>query len=309
MQNTVLLLTVDEGSERLDRYVAKRLADKSRSQVQKLIQEGLISVNGQVVKPGHLLSEGDQVKVAIPPDEPWELEPAELPIDVLFENGDVIVVNKPAGMPVHPSYGHRRDTLLNALLAHYPDLGRMEDKLRPGVVHRLDMDTSGVLIVARNEKALRFLQAQFKARTAEKVYLTLTEGHLEPHRGAIEAPIGRDPKHRRRMAVVRKNGKEARTEYQVREYISSYTLLEAYPRTGRTHQIRVHLASIGHPIAGDAVYGSRKRSRPFPRQFLHAWRISIVLPGTVQTQDFEAQLATDLQEALDKLRTGTPRSS
>ena len=302
----MLLVTADGASGRLDRFVANQLTEMSRSQAQRLIRQGLISVNGQVVKPGHLLRQGDKVEVSVPPDEPSELTPAELPVDVLYEDGDLIVVNKPAGMPVHPSYGHRRDTLLNALLARYPDLGEMEDTLRPGIVHRLDMDTSGALVVARNEETQRFLQAQFKARTVEKVYLVLTEGHLVPRHGAIEAPIGRDPKYRRRMAVVREGGKEARTEYLVREYVPGYTLLEAYPRTGRTHQIRVHFASIGHPVAGDTVYGSRRGSPLFPRQFLHAWRISLVLPGSQERREFEAELAEDLREALDKLDARIP---
>ncbi|MFH1926691.1 MAG: RluA family pseudouridine synthase [Chloroflexota bacterium] len=306
MEDTVRVLTIEGTSGRLDHFVVKELSGVSRSQIQRLIRQGLISVNGHAVKPGYLLREGDQVKVLIPADETWELVPVDTPVDVLYDNEDVIIVNKPAGMPVHPSYGHRRDTLLNALLAQYPDLNRMEDKLRPGIVHRLDMDTSGVLVVARNEEARLFLQAQFKARTTKKVYVALVEGHLTPRHGAIEAPIGRDPKYRRRMAVVRKHGKEARTEYRVQEWVSSYTLLEVRPLTGRTHQIRVHLASIGHPVAGDAVYGSRKTSRLFPRHFLHAQRISIILPGAFEQRSFEAELAEDLQEVLDKLRAETP---
>jgi len=306
MEDIVRFLTIEGTSGRLDRFVVKAISDVSRSQIQTLIRQGLISVNGHTVKPGYLLREGDEVKVLLPADETWELVPVDIPIDILYENEDVIIVNKPAGMPVHPSYGHRRDTLLNALLAQYPDLNRMEDKLRPGIVHRLDMDTSGVLVVARNQEALLFLQAQFKTRTIKKAYVALVEGHLTPRHGAIEAPIGRDPKYRRRMAVVRKHGKEARTEYQVQKYLSNHTLLEVHPLTGRTHQIRVHLASIGHPVAGDAVYGSRKTSRLFPRHFLHAQRISIVLPGALEQRSFEAELAQDLQEVLDKLHAETP---
>lgn len=295
------LLTFSGDRDRLDRFVAGELTQVSRSQVKKLIKQGLVTVNGLPVKPGFLLSEGDSIEVRALPQESAKLKAVELPLTVLYESRDVVVLDKPAGVPVHPGHGHPDDTILNALLARYPEMADMTDQERPGIVHRLDMDTSGVLVVARNEMAQRFLQAQFKARTVRKTYLALVEGHLLPEYGAIEAPMGRDPKNRRRMAVARDGGRDARTEYRVRNHIGGYSLLEAYPRTGRTHQIRVHFASIGHPVAGDRVYGPRKTERRFGRQFLHAWRISIVLPGSADRRLFQADLADDLQSSLDAL--------
>lgn len=264
-----------------------------------------MTVNGMPVKPGYLLREGDKVEVRIPTQESPQVRAVDLPLTVLHESPDVIVLNKQAGVPVHPGHGHRDDTIVNALLARYPDMRSMQDQERLGIVHRLDMDTSGVLVVARNESAQRFLQAQFKARTVQKVYVALAEGHLTPAYGAIEAPVGRDPRNRKRMAVVAEGGRDARTEYRVLEHLGDYTLLEAYPRTGRTHQIRVHLASIGHPVAGDAVYGSRRTGRLFPRQFLHALRVHIVLPGSKSQGEFEAELPDDLRQSLDTLNAQT----
>jgi 23S rRNA pseudouridine1911/1915/1917 synthase len=291
-------LTFSGARDRLDRFVAGELAQVSRSQIKRLIKQGLVTVNGMPVKPGYLLREGDKIEVRVPSQESPQVRAVNFPLTVLYESPEVVVVNKPAGVPVHPGHGHRDDTVVNALLARYPDMRNLQDQERLGIVHRLDMDTSGVLVVARNESAQRFLQAQFKARTVQKVYIVLAEGHLTPAYGAIEAPVGRDPRNRKRMAVVAEGGRDARTEYHVLKHLGDYTLLEAYPRTGRTHQIRVHLASIGHPVAGDAVYGSRKTSRLFPRQFLHALRVCIVLPGSNSQREFEAELPDDLRQSL-----------
>ncbi len=306
----VIELRVSESGQRLDKYVAQMAPDLSRSRVQKLIEEGLITVNGGMAKPSYRVEVGDLVVTRIPPPESLEVRPEPIPLDIVYEDEDIIVVNKPAGMVVHPAYGHRTGTLVNAVLAHCPDLAGVGDDLRPGIVHRLDKDTSGLIIVAKNDSACRHLQRQFKRREVHKVYVALLEGCLEPVRGVIEAPIGRDKKRRKRMAVV-EGGREARTEYTVVEYFGDkaghqarpYTLVEAEPKTGRTHQVRVHFASIGHPLAGDPVYGFRKqRLSGLRRQFLHAQTLGFRLPGSDEYIELTAELPDDLRAVLEELR-------
>jgi 23S rRNA pseudouridine1911/1915/1917 synthase len=306
----VIELRISESGQRLDRYVAQMVLDLSRSRAQKLIEEELITVNGEITKPSYRVEVGDLVVVSIPPPEPTEVRAEAIPLDIVYEGEDLIVVNKSAGMVVHPAYGHRTGTLVNAVLAHCPDLAGAEGDLRAGIVHRLDKDTSGLIIVAKNDAARRHLQRQFKRRQVKKVYVALVEGCLEPVRGVIEAPIGRDKKRRKRMAVV-KGGREARTEYQVVEYFGSevgkvsraYTLVEAEPKTGRTHQVRVHFASIGHPLAGDPVYGFRKQHLGgLHRQFLHARTLGFRLPGSNQYIELTAELPDDLRMVLEELR-------
>jgi len=308
-------LRVSETGQRLDKYVAQAIPDLSRSRAQRLIGEGLVTVNGRVAKPSYRVEVGDLVMVHIPPPEPVEVRPEPIPLDIIYEDDNIIVVNKPAGMVVHPAYGHSTGTLVNAVLAHCPELAKAEDELRPGIVHRLDKDTSGLIIVAKNEGARRHLQRQFKAREVRKVYLALLEGWLEPARGVIEAPIGRDKNRRKRMAVV-KEGREARTEYQVVEYFGHeasrvsppYTLVEAEPKTGRTHQVRVHFAFIGHPVAGDRVYGFRKqRLKGLRRQFLHARALGFRLPGSDEYIELTTGLPDDLRVVLEELRKVVPR--
>ncbi len=206
-------------------------------------------------------------------------------------------------MSVHPSPGQTGTTLINVLMAHIPELGLVDDSMRPGIVHRLDKDTSGVILVAKTKAAQMNLVEQFKERTVKKVYITLVEGNLKPDKGTIEAAIGRDPINRQRMAVTH-NGREARTEYRVLKYLDKYTLLEVTPKTGRTHQIRVHLAAVGYPVVGDGVYGSK--SKYLKRQFLHAHKIGIKLPSTGEYREFVSELAPDLQEALDEISAGLP---
>jgi 23S rRNA pseudouridine1911/1915/1917 synthase len=301
---------VSEGGRRLDKYVAQMVPDLSRSRAQKLIEEGLVTVNGGNVKPSYRVEIGDLIAVRIPPPEPTEVKPEAIPLDIVYEDEDIIVVNKPAGMVVHPAYGHRTGTLVNAVLAHCPDLAGVEGGQRPGIVHRLDKDTSGLIIVAKHDAARRHLQRQFKRREVRKVYVALLEGRLEPAQGVIEAPIGRDKKRRKRMAVV-EGGREARTEYRVVEYFGGrpgkasrpYTLVEAEPKTGRTHQVRVHFASIGHPLAGDPVYGFRKqRLSGLRRQFLHARTLGFRLPGSGEYVELTAELPDDLRVVLEELR-------
>lgn len=293
--NKVHSLIASERDVRLDKYVCQQLPELSRTRVQKLIAEGYITVNGQTAKPGLKLNIGDKLKVVIPPTPPSRLVPEDMPLDILYEDDDLLVVDKPAGLAVHPAPGHTSHTLVNALLAHFLHLADISDSLRPGIVHRLDKDTSGVMLVAKNSRAQIHLAEQFKSRSVSKSYMVLVKGRLTPENGIIEAAIGRDPRNRKKMAVVAR-GREARTEYQVIKYIGDYTLLEVRPQTGRTHQIRVHLAAIGFPVVGDKVYGVK--SPYLDRQFVHACRLGFKLPSTGEYVEFKSELPSDLEQAL-----------
>jgi 23S rRNA pseudouridine1911/1915/1917 synthase len=300
----VLSFIVEQGGERLDRWLAAALPDYSRTEIQRWIKEGHVIVDGALPKVSYRVRPGDEITIQIPPPLPAVAQPESIPLDILYEDDHLLVINKPAGMVVHPAPGrvHRTGTLVNAVLAHVPNLA-VGGEQRPGIVHRLDKDTSGVILVAKNDAALRDLQAQFKARTVEKVYLALVEGELPTAHGRIEAPIGRDPRHRQRMAVVtEQKGRPAVTDFRVRERFSDYTLIEAHPRTGRTHQIRIHLASIGHPVVGDPLYGRKHSRLHCPRQFLHALKIGVRLPGSGMWAEFTAPLPADLEEVLERLR-------
>ena len=297
----IIRLTAEEVGERLDKYVAQKTPSLSRSRLQQLISAGLVTVNGVPVKASYRIQQGDEIVARIPPSEEVELVPQRMPLRIVYEDEDLVVVDKPAGMVVHPAHGHQDGTLVNALLARFPDLPVGEDN-RPGIVHRLDKNTSGLIIAVKNEHARRKLQHQFKEGQVEKTYLALVEGKVEPERGIVDAPLGRDARHRKRMAVVRKGGREAVTEYQVREYLGDYTLLEVRPRTGRTHQVRVHLAFIGHPVAGDKVYGYRKQRLGLKRQFLHAQRLGFLVPSSGEYVALTCELSQDLSELLERLR-------
>ena len=289
---------VDRSGTRLDKYVGEKCPELSRTYAQRLIADGYVTVNDRVVKPGLKLSIGDRLRVAIPPTAPGLLLPEAIPLNIIYENDDLLVVDKPAGLTVHPAPGHPNHTLVNAILSHFPDLADVNDSLRPGVVHRLDKDTSGVMLVAKNRTAQLNLADQFKTHSVFKAYLVLVKGHLTPESGIIEAPMGRDPRNRKRMAVVAE-GKEARTEYRVIEYVGSYTLLEVMPETGRTHQIRVHLSAIGYPVIGDKVYGVK--SSYLSRQFMHACRLGFKLPSTGEYVEFTSELPRDLEQALSTI--------
>jgi len=295
--NRKLEFTAATAGERLDKYVAEQCRI-SRSYAQKLIDEGQVAVNGRAAKVSHKLNAGDRIAVSIPPPLPISLAPEDIPLKVVYEDKDVVVVDKPAGLLVHPAAGQHTGTLVNAILARCPDLGEINGSIRPGIVHRLDKDTSGLMMVAKNEAAQRSLSRQIKQRSIKKGYLALVLGHLTPEQGAIDAPIGRHPKDRKRMAVV-SGGREARTEYKVIRHFDDYTLVEAMPETGRTHQIRVHFAAIGHPIFGDHVYG--KRSPLLGRQFLHAHRLGFKLPSSGKFVEFRAGLPPDLEEVLKRV--------
>lgn len=282
---------------RLDRYLAQIFPELSRAYLQKLIIQGSILVNGQSAKPSHRLDRTDRVTVELP-SLPARPLPESIPLVVVYEDEDLLVIDKPAGLTVHPAQGHPSRTLVNAVLAHCPGLAMSNESIRPGIVHRLDKDTSGLIVVTKNEFAREHLVAQFKSRTVTKGYLVLVKGRLSPERGTIEAPIGRDPHNRRRMAIV-EAGKEASTQYRVREYLDGYSLIEVTPVTGRTHQIRVHLAAIGYPVVGDPIYGVK--SSPLKRQFVHAFRLGFSLPSTKQYQEFSSPLPVDLERALEYL--------
>lgn len=301
-------LHVSETKVRLDKYLADHVPELSRSAAQRIISNGRVTVNGEPVRSSHKVRLGDLVVALIPVEEPSQLAAEPIPLNVVYEDQALLVVDKPAGMVVHPAPGHSGGTLVNALLAHCPELAASEDE-RPGIVHRLDRDTSGLILVAKSEKVSRALQRQFKDRQVHKTYLALLDGLLQPAWGRIEAPVGRDPHHRQRMAV-QPGGREATTEYHVLEQFAhqigpaagEYTLVRAEPLTGRTHQIRVHFASIGHPVVGDATYGRRKCHLPLSRQFLHASRLEFRHPNTAQRMHLEAPLSPDLVTVLELLR-------
>ena len=313
----VLTLAVATGDERLDKWLTGRLPDRSRSEIQRWIEAGLVTRGKVALKASYRVAAGDEITVVIPAPEDYAVEPEPIPLDVVYEDADLLVIDKPAGMVVHPAAGNWHGTLVNAVLHHCPDLEGVGGTHRPGIVHRLDKDTSGLILVAKNDRVHRALQAQFKAREVHKTYLALVYGQVTPAQGQIEAPIGRDPRQRKRMAVAPANrGRLAITRYEVLAYYDTaknprvapsssgrnYTLVACHPLTGRTHQIRVHLAHFKHPIVGDAVYaGRRKPPVPCPRQFLHAQRISFRLPSTGMEIEFTAPLPADLQTVLDAL--------
>ena len=286
---------VEQSGIRLDKYISKMCPDLSRTQAQRLILDGQVTVNGNPEKASYKLSAGDRVLVKIPPLTPSHLAPENIPMPILYEDDDILVVDKPAGLIVHPAPGHTGHTLVNAVLSH---LGTLSDDVqRPGIVHRLDKDTSGVMVIARNPVAHENLAAQFKQHTVKKVYLALVIGQVTPEEGIIEAPIGRDSGDRKKMAISGESrGRKALTRYKVIRYPGNNTLLEVMPQTGRTHQIRVHLAAIGYPVVGDATYGIKS---PFlSRQFLHAHKLGFRLPSTGKYVEFTSPLPEDLEKAL-----------
>ncbi len=295
----------DETPERLDKFLVGLLPEFSRSRIQGLIANGCVDVSGRAAKKaGQALESGFTVTVRIPPPAPTDLIAEDIPLDILFENDDLIVVNKPAGMVVHPAVGHSSGTLVNAVLGYDPEIEGIGGEERPGVVHRLDKETSGLILLAKNERAHRWLQDQFRLRKVDKTYLALVDGKPPTPSGRVEAYIGRDPSHRKRMAIVSESrGREAVSEYKTIEEFKSHTLLEFHPLTGRTHQIRLHCAFLKCPIAGDEVYGKKKSSIDIERHFLHAYRLKIVLPEEKEPKLFEAPLPSELEQVLIALRS------
>jgi len=292
-------LIADKAGLRLDIYICRSDKDFTRSYVQRLINSGYVTVNDRVAKPSLKIKVGDAIVVNLPPPEPSPALVAEhMPLAILYEDSDLLVIDKPAGITVYPAPGHPSHTLMNAVLAHCPDISNIDGSVRPGIVHRLDKDTSGVMVVAKNKVAQLNLSAQLKSRRVLKKYLVLVKGHPSPEEGVIEAPIGRHPKDRKRMAVV-PGGREARTLYRVKRRLDGYTLVEATLQTGRTHQIRVHFSRMGWPVAGDPVYGMR--TPHLQRQFVHAFLLGFRLPSTGEYVEFQSELPADLEEALEKV--------
>ena len=296
-----LTLVAESGARRLDRFVAERLPDLSRSRLHRLITEGYVTLDGVVAKPASGLRSGQRVTVTIPDPVESDLQPQDIPLDVTYQDDDVIVIDKPAGLTVHPGPGHPDETLANAVLAMCPDLQGIGGTLRPGIVHRLDKDTSGLIVVAKNELAQVQLSAKLRQRRFTKGYLALTHGRVSPPEAVIEAPIGRDRSNRKRMAIVA-GGREAVTRYRVERYYKAHSLVEVRPTTGRTHQIRVHFASIGHPLVGDSTYG--RRLPQLDRHFLHAHLLGFDLPSTGEYAEFTSPLPAELQQFLEGLGEG-----
>ena len=297
----VKTLAVEADGVRLDKYLAASPLGLTRSHLQKLIEEGFVRVNSRAARPAAKLKCGDRVEIIIPAIGPVQLAAEDIPFEVLYEDTDLAVINKPAGLTVYPAPGHPGHTLVNAMLQRFPDLSTFGNSPRPGIVHRLDKDTSGLMVIARHEKARLDLVEQFKARSVIKKYLVLVKGKVVPMHGAIDAPIGRDPADRKRMAIISK-GRPASTDYRVQKYMKGYSLLEARIQTGRTHQIRVHFAAIGFPVVGDAVYGVK--SALLDRQFLHAHFLEIALTGSGQVRSFSCALPADLSSALALMQKG-----
>jgi 23S rRNA pseudouridine1911/1915/1917 synthase len=315
---TILANKSDQG-RRLDAVVAAHLPDCSRSLAVNLITNRQILVDNQAKKPGYRVKCGDKILGRIPDPVQTEYKPEPIPLQILYQDSHIVVLNKQAGMVVHPAPGHSRGTLVNALLCHCPDLEGIGGEIRPGIVHRLDQGTSGTMVVAKNADALENLAQQFKRRTIQKIYLALVYGELRTDEGIITIPIGRHPVHRKRMSTVSRKGRSAETAWRVRKRFPGITLLELTLKTGRTHQIRVHCSTMDHPIVGDPVYRSRKWSKDtarhfpgesssmfsalksVPRQMLHAWRLGLTHPHTGERMTFDSPIPEDMAELMEKL--------
>jgi len=293
----------DEAGTRIDKMLADAVEDVSRSQLQDWIRDGHVLVNGAAVKPNYKASAGDEVVVRPPDPAPTELVPENIPLDVVYEDADVIVVNKPRGMVVHPAVGHPSGTLVNALMYHCKDLSGINGEIRPGIVHRIDKDTSGLLMAAKNDVAHTSLAAQLKEHSVTRRYIAVVHGVLEHDQGTVDAPIGRDPQDRKLFTVTEKGARHAVTHFAVTERFADYTVLELLLETGRTHQIRVHMKFIGHPLVGDPVYGrSKGRTMRIPGQALHAAVLGFTHPRTGERLTFEASLPDEMHEFIEQLR-------
>ena len=299
---TALTFTVQQSGERLDALLARSVEGLTRSAAQRLLEDGAVTCRGKALKKNDRPAAGDVVEVLLPDPEPVDVLPQNIPLDVVYEDGDVIVVNKPVGMVVHPAPGHPDGTLVNALLFHCGDtLSGINGALRPGIVHRIDRDTSGLIIAAKNDRAHLALAAQLQDHSLARVYEAVAVGGFREDCGTVDAPIGRHPVDRKKMAVDRKNGREAVTHWSVLARYPGYTHVECRLETGRTHQIRVHLASIGHPLLGDTVYGSKKPWPGLAGQCLHARRLRFVHPSTGEPLELECPLPDWFRDVLEKL--------
>ena len=298
-----MTLTVEQGGERIDRFLSEEIADLSRSYIQKLLKEGSISVNGNAVKANYRVNEGDEIRVEIPEPEMPDILPEDIPLDILYEDDDILVVNKPKGMVVHPAPGHYSHTLVNAVLYHCGSrLSGINGVLRPGIVHRIDMDTTGSLLICKNDRAHQILAEELKEHSITRRYHAIVHGNLKEDTGTVNAPIGRHPVDRKKMSTKSSSGRHAVTHYRVLERFGDFTYIECELETGRTHQIRVHMSSIGHPILGDAVYGPARCPFRLQGQTLHAKILGIRHPSTGEYMEFDAPLPEYFSELLDRLR-------
>lgn len=300
----LLIVGSEQDNTRLDRFLADQYEEYTRSFLQKLIDQGNVSINGiSVKKSGIKLKENDEVAVTLPEPQPLEVVAEDIPLDILYEDDDVILINKPKGMVVHPAAGHTSGTIVNALLYHCKDsLSGINGVIRPGIVHRIDMDTTGVIIACKNDASHNCIAAQLKDHSITRRYYAIVHGNLKEDEGVIDAPIGRDPNNRKRMAINHKNGKNAVTHYKVLERFGRFTWIECRLETGRTHQIRVHMASIGHPLLGDALYGPTKCPYQLQGQTLHAYVLGFIHPSTGEYMEFQAALPDYFEDLLKKLR-------
>lgn len=298
------LFEIQENQQmRLDKYLAEQFPEQTRSYLQKLIKDGEVLVNGKNVKTGYQLSKGYEVSVNIPEPKELDVEPQKMDLDIVYEDDDVILINKPKGMVVHPAPGHTTDTLVNGLLYHCKDnLSGINGVARPGIVHRIDRDTTGILIVCKNDMSHNSIAAQLKEHSINRRYRALVHGNLKEDTGTVEGAIGRHPIDRKKMSINEKNGKPAVTHYTVLERFGNYTLIECKLETGRTHQIRVHMSSIGHPLVGDEVYGPAKCPFKLQGQCLHAMVLGFVHPRSGEYMEFSAELPEYFEELLRKLR-------
>lgn len=302
---TAVSFTITDESGRIDKVVSAHYADFTRSQVQNWLEAGHVTVNGKSVRPSYKVMLGDAIMVTPPEPEPLNAVPEDIPIDIVYEDDDVIVVNKPQGMVVHPAPGHPHGTLVNAILYHC-DLHAINDVIRPGIVHRIDKDTSGLLMVAKSKLALDSLSAQLKEKSNVREYLAIAHGNFTEDNGTVDAPLARSPRDRKKIAVV-EGGRHAVTHFTVLEQFAHYSLIRCKLETGRTHQIRVHMASINHPLAGDPLYGP-SRTLPGNGQFLHAATLGFKHPRTGEDMLFEAPVPTIFQERLNELRRGIDKT-
>jgi len=303
MKNETFAITSEDAGKRLDIWLTSKLGDYSRSYVERLVEQGNVTVGGKTVKAGYKLKDGDIVQVSVPGPKPLEVEAEDIPLDIIHEDEDIIVINKPRGMVVHPAAGNYSGTLVNALLKHCSgSLSDINGVIRPGIVHRIDKDTSGVLVIAKNNNAHSVLSHMLKEHDINRTYIAVAEGIVPADRGKIDAPIGRHPVDRKRMAVNLKSGRRAVTHFRVLERFKSATLLELRLETGRTHQIRVHMSYIGHPLVGDTVYGRKKQKYGFEGQALHAAVLGFVHPGTGEYVEYSAEPPQEFMDLVEKLR-------
>lgn len=300
MSDQELEIQAFENNKRLDVFLAEN-SDLTRSGIKNLIEQGKITVNGGPAKAGGKIAAGDVVRVLLEPSHPLELEPQDIPIDIVYQDSDIAVINKAQGMVVHPAVGNEQGTLVNALLFSIKDLSGINGEIRPGIVHRLDKDTSGLLVIAKNNAAHLALSEQIKTKQAKRIYRALVDGNIKLDSGMIDLPIGRHPSDRKKMAVV-KTGRHAVTHYRVLERFKGYTYVECVLETGRTHQIRVHMKHLGHPVAGDEKYGRAQNSLGHKGHLLHAYRLGLFHPATDEYMEFTAPLPGYFEEALKKLR-------